>query len=200
MGCSENSQEAAELVSNLDDKKKSMRFEEIVENLSNRVLTGLQVYVRDVNLPEEIAGKYEEGMILRSPSCIYASSHNGGMVTSHRFTILSNHMADISAINGKENPGGIAAAECDAYFQVLKIYKSISGETMILLLHLPDDGSWQAFMDANLPPFDNMIDDCIDRFANELIEPPVKELTTAEWFECCAVPIGINENCSFVEL
>ena len=201
-GYRENEQEAAELVSMLGDEEKvfSERFVHLAENLCSRVLPGLQMFVRDVNLPEEIAGKYSEGMIIRSPAFTDASRRNGGMVTSHRYAILSNHMADMSAITGEADPRGLAVARCGSYFQVLRIYRSKSGETMLLLLHLPDDGSWPFFERSALSVVDDIIDDSIDRFENGLIEPPVEELTTADWFERCSAPIGINEDGSPVEL
>lgn len=194
----EDPEEAKELIELLNcSSDNNERFIELGKNLCCRVFPGIRMYTRDVNLPKDTAEKYEEGMILRSPVFIEASRCNGGMVTSHRFAILSNHMADISA--AEADPRGLALAQRDSYFQVLKIHRSRSGETMILLLHLPSDGSWPFFEKVNLPMIDDIIDDSIDRFENCLIEPPVEELTTEEWFKRCSAPVGIDENGNLIK-
>lgn len=203
LGYREDPEEAKELLSllksSLDNDTQNARLTELGKNLCCRVFPGIRMYARDVNLPEDIAEKYEEGMILRSPVPIEASRRNGGMVTSHRFAILSNHMADMSAAEGGEDPRGLALAQRDSYFQVLKIHRSSSGETMILLLHLPSDGSWPFFEKVKLTIIDDIVDDSIDRFENWLIEPPVEELTTEEWFKCCSAPVGIDENGNIIK-
>ena len=203
MGYREDPEEAAELLELLnrcpESEIQDARLTELGKNLCCRVFPGIRMYARDVNLPEDAAEKYEEGMILRSPVPIEASRLNGGMVTSHRFAILSNHMADMSAAEGGEDPRGLALAQRDSYFQVLKIHRSGSGETMILLLHLPGDGSWPFFEKVKLTMIDDIVDDSIDRFENWLIEPPVEELTTEEWFKCCSAPVGIDENGNIIK-
>ena len=205
LGYREDPREAEELVALLDDPAfddfgANSRFTELSENLLNRTLPGLQMFVRDVNLPAETAEQYAEGMILRNPCFTDASHRNGGMVTSHRFAILSNHMAELSQITGIEDKRGLVAAQPSSYFQVLKIYTSRSGETMLLLLHLPSDGSWPFFNKVRLSVMDDIIDDCIDRFENRLIECPIEELTTADWLNRCSAPIGIDDRGCFYEL
>lgn len=204
IGYREDPQDAAELVSMLErgfeDETDRALFMELAEKLLNRTLPGLQMFVRDANLPKEIAARYEEGMILRNPAFTDASWRNGGMVTSHRYAILSNHMTDMSALTGEEDPRGLTVAKPGSYFQVLKIYKSISGETMILLLHLPDDGSWPVFAQSTFSVYDDIIDDSIDRFENKLQELPVEELTDKDWLCRCADPIGFCGDGSLMEL
>lgn len=203
MGYRENPREAEELVGMLDcdlnDESNNAVFTELAEKLCNRVLPGLHMFVRDVNLTRELADKYEEGMILRHPAFTDASWRNGGMVTSHRYAILSNHMADFSVLSGEEDTRGLVVAKLNSRFRVLKIYKSASGETMILLLHLPDDGSWPVFAQSTFSVFDDIIDDSIDRFENRLIEPPVEELTDEDWLLRCADPIGFCADGSLAE-
>ena len=205
LGYREDPQEAEELVALLDDPAfddfgANSRFAELSEKLLNRTLPGLQMFVRDVNLPAETAEQYAEGMILCNPCFTDASHRIGGMVTSHRFAILSNHMAELSQVTGIEDKRGLVAAKPFSYFQVLKIHTSRSGETMLLLLHLPSDGSWPFFNKVRLSVMDDIIDDCIDRFENKLIECPIEELTTADWLNRCSAPIGIDDSGCFYEL
>ena len=59
-----------------------------------------------------------------------------GMVTSHRYAILSNHMGDFREYEHGTNWGLFVAKH--SHFKVIDIYE-YNGKTQILLLHLPDD-------------------------------------------------------------
>ena len=87
-------------------------------NVINRTLSGLQMFVRDVNLPEEIASKYKAGMLIHELGYTDASHRVCGMVTSHRFMILSNHMADLASFEQGTN-WGLCVAQKGAHFLVL---------------------------------------------------------------------------------
>ena len=67
-----------------------------MEELMNEMLPGLQLFARDINLtPEEVAS-YRVGEVVRNPAFTDATCRVGGMVTTHRYGILSNHMMDLS--------------------------------------------------------------------------------------------------------
>ena len=102
-------------------------------------LPGLTNYVRDVNLPAGVASLYNPGTIIRELGFTDASARVMGMATTHRFSILSNHMADFGEMSGDEKAlgWGLNVAQAGSRFQVLDVYEK-GGKTQILLLHLPE--------------------------------------------------------------
>ena len=85
--------------------KPSDAFIAKMEEVMNRTFPGLTMYVRDVNLPDEIAGKYEPESIIREPAFVDASSRVMGMCTTHRYGILSNHMTSLEPFEHETNWG-----------------------------------------------------------------------------------------------
>lgn len=163
-----------------------------MEELINEILPGLSMYVRDVNLSSKIASMYEPGMIIREKGFTDASCRVMGMVTSHRYAILSNHMADLSEYEHGTN-WGLHVAKNNAHFKVLDVYK-YDGKTQILLLHLPDDNRWTKFKDVKLNLEDDFVEDCRKRFENKCMGNTVPELTTEEWMDRCSFPLGISDD------
>ena len=68
----------------------------------NMTYPGLQMFVRDVNLGS-LELMYVPDLILIEKGFIDASSRVGGMIATHRFAILSNHMADFSEFEHETN-------------------------------------------------------------------------------------------------
>lgn len=58
------------------------------------ILDGVGLFVRDTDLPKHCAEKYQVGTVLMERGFTDASVHVGGMATTHRFAVLSNHMRD----------------------------------------------------------------------------------------------------------
>ena len=114
-----------------------------IEDAINDIMPGLTMYVRDVNLTDEIASKYQPGMIIMEKGFTDASNRVMGMVTSHRYAILSNHMGDFREYEHGTN-WGLFVAKNNSHFKVIDIYEH-NGKTQILLLHLPDDKRWKLF-------------------------------------------------------
>ena len=73
------------------------------EDVINEILPGLTMYVRDVNLSPVCADKYEPQTIIMERGFTDASSRVMGMVTTHRYAILSNHMADFGQYEHETN-------------------------------------------------------------------------------------------------
>lgn len=147
----------------------------------NSTVSGLQMFVRDVNLPKDIAGKYKTGMLI----------HELGYTdASHRFTILSNHMADLASFEQGTN-WGLCVAQKGAHFLVLDVHEA-KGHTQITLLHLPDD-QWQIFEQVNFQ-MDSLVSNVREIFEKNLSSAPIPELTTADWLRRCAAPLGIADN------
>lgn len=116
---------------------------EIYEKVITDILPGLTMFVRDVDLSPVCAKQYKPGMIIMERGFTDASNHVMGMITSHRFAILSNHVADFRAYEHDTN-WGLFVAQRGSHFKVLDVYE-YQGETQILLLHLPDDNRWTLF-------------------------------------------------------
>ena len=85
-----------------EDKK--MDIDEL-QKLINEILPGVTLFVRDADLPPEIVAQYKVGEIIREKGFTDASCRVGGMVTSHRYAILSNHMGDFQSYEHGTNWG-----------------------------------------------------------------------------------------------
>ena len=169
-------------------------FEEVI----NEIFPGLTMYVRDVNLPPAFASKYEPDMIIMEPGFTDASSRVMGMVTTHRFAILSNHMADFGPYEHDTN-WGLFVAQRNAHFKILDIYE-YQGRTQILLLHLPDDNRWKLFENVKINLEDQIIEDSRKRFENKSVQDPVPELAKENWLARCASPLGMSDDGAFFDL
>lgn len=89
-------------------------------------------YVRDVNLDEKLAAKYDAGQIITEKAFVDASSHIGRMITSHRYMILSGYMADFSRFEDGTD-WGLHVTNRDSKFKVLDVFTH-EGKTQIALL------------------------------------------------------------------
>ena len=117
---------------------------EQLQAVMDKTYPGMAMYARDVNLPEKLAENYMPGLIIREKAFTDASSRFMGMATTHRYVILSNHMADLSAFEHGTN-WGLHTAGKDSHFKILGQHTH-RGKTGIFLLHLPDDESWKLWM------------------------------------------------------
>lgn len=168
------------------------------EDLANKTFPGLSMVIRDVNLPEILASKYKQGTIIREKGFTDASFRVMGMVTTHRYSILSNHMADFSEFE-HGTKWGLCVANAGSRFKVLDIYK-YDNKTQILLLHLLDDEDWKLFQNAVFNLEEDFIKTARERFENKCNQAPVPELTTEEWLARGALPLGMDDNGAFFEL
>ncbi|MGI5894881.1 MAG: ADP-ribosylglycohydrolase family protein [Candidatus Merdivicinus sp.] len=171
---------------------------EQLQAVANKMYPGMALYARDVNLPEELAEKYTPGRILREKGFTDASDRFIGMVTTHRYVILSNHMADLSGFEHGTN-WGLHTANKDSHFKVLgKV--TVQGKTGIFLLHLPDDDSWKLWKTAEFSMDQELYEKAVQRFTIKCKEPPVLELTTPQWLGRCAFPVGMQDDGMFFPL
>ena len=161
-----------------------------LEQLMNEMLPGLQLFARDINLTPEEASKFHVGQIVRNAAFTDATSRIGGMVTTHRFSILSNHLFDLTKAEHGTN-WGLHVANRDSHFKVLDIYEH-EGKTQILLLHLPGDYRWKWLEDLTIHLPGNLVDDCRSRFLNKAFGEPIPEVTSEDWLERCGFPIGVD--------
>ena len=180
-----------ETPSSNDDYIKKM------ESVINKTFPGLTMFVRDVNLPTDIAKKYVPGTIIREKGYVDTSHRVMGMITSHRYAILSNHMASFESMEQGTN-WGLCVAKRDSRFKVLAVHE-YCGKTLILLLHLPNE-DWKMFVNVNINIEDEIIATSIERFEQKCNLEAIPELTTKEWLARCSFPIGMNDNGEFFEL
>lgn len=143
-----------------------------LERAINDTVPGLQNFVRDLWLDPSRAARYQVGAALRSPGPLEATSRVGGMRTSHRIAILSNHMADLSDLTDEGR--GLAAASPGSRFQVVDVFEH-AGKTQITLLHLPDDERWRLFPGAELSVVDDLVPGIRERFAAKCCQEPIPE-------------------------
>ena len=168
---------------------------EFYKSLMQSVFPGLQMFARDVNLPEALASRYTPGMLLREKAFTDASDRFMGMVTTHRYVILSNHMVNFSAFEHGTN-WGLHAAQCGAHFKVLAV-RACRGKTGIFLLHLPDGEGWKFWKTGLFDLEHELTEKAVARFCEKCGALPVPELTTPEWLDRCASPIGMDESGNF---
>ena len=177
-----------------DDEKVFMQK---ISDVVNRILPGLAMYVRDVNLPDEIANKYKPDMIIMEKAFVDASWRVMGMVTTHRYAILSNHMISFEAYEAEDAKRGMYVANLGSHFLVLEVHE-YSGKTLILLLHLPDDDDWKMFQTVSIGNLkEELVASSIERFENKCNIEAVPELTTDEWLDRCSFPLGIDSEGNF---
>ncbi len=121
--------------------------------------------MRDVNLSDKLDKKYVENMIILEHGFTDASSKVGGILTTHRFAILSNHMADFSDYE-QGTDWGLFVANHSSHFLILDKYK-YNAKTQIILLHLPNDKRWKLFRNAKI----NVLDDIVKKLRDKMEMP-----------------------------
>jgi hypothetical protein len=171
--------------------------EKLIRQAIEQTYSNLGVFVRDVNLPENLAAKYIAGLIFQDPGIIDASQRIGGMATTHRFAILSNHMKSLEVFDLENR--GLCVAMSGSRFKVLGTHQH-NGKTFILLLHLPDGDEWKAFRYIRVDIDDTIKNECVQRLEEKCGEPVIPELAGEEWLERCEDPIGLDDSGEFFHL
>ena len=121
---------------------KQMTKEQL-QAVADKMYPGMALFARDVNLPETLTRRYTPGLIIREKAFTDASNRFMGMVTTHRYVILSNHMVDLSQFE-QGTHWGLHVAQKGSHFKVLGQHTH-QGKTGIFLLHLPDDENGGVF-------------------------------------------------------
>lgn len=176
-----------------DPDQPTMTTEQVkaLQEALNRTYPGLSMLARDVNLTYEQASKYEVGMIIREKAHVDASRRVMGMVTTHRYAILSNHMEEPTSKELEIGPNwGLRVAKPGSHFKVLGKH-TYQGKTVIFLLHLPED-DWKLFINTVIDSDAELIRKCIARFESKCLKPPVPDLAMPDWQERCSFPIGMD--------
>lgn len=151
-------------------------------------------HCRDANLPYEITHKYQKGMIIRERGFVDATALSGGVITNHRYIILSNHMASLAQFEGAKQ-WALCVANKDSRFLVLGKAEG-KGKRVTVLLHLNND-TWQLFKSIDMSIFQNLLSDCYNSFKQCIDKEPIPSVSTSEWLARCQFPIGMNDSGEF---
>lgn len=111
------------------------------------------------------------------------------MRTAQRIAILSNHMADLSALTDED--WGLHAAASGSRFQVLDVCEH-GGKTQVTLLHLPDDERWRLFDGVALSAADDLLPGVRERFRAKCLQGPIHEVSSDEWLTRMHDPVGLD--------
>ena len=166
-----------------------------ITHLMDSMYPGITLFARDVNLPSGLAEKYKAGMIIREKGFTDATIRFGGMVTSCRYVILSNHMKNMSILENGSN-WGLHVANKDAHFKVLG-QVNYKGKTGIFLLHLPDDETWKAYQTMEFSLDKELYEKAVSRFQAKALDAPIPELAVREWLDRCQLPVGMSDGGQF---
>jgi hypothetical protein len=159
------------------------------EQACNNIFPGLQMFVRDTILDDEVEKMYIVGKIIKEPAFCDASCRVGGLVTSHRFAILSNRYVDFGPAEHRTN-WGLYVCKRNSYFKILDVFK-INDKTQISLLHLNE--KFKLFENNTSNVEKDIIKMSRERFQNKYNMSPIPELATKEWLQRLLSPVGINE-------
>jgi len=163
----------------------------LLQKTMNDIYPGLAMFVRDVNLAEGLTEKYTAGSIIREKAFTDASCRIGGLVTTHRYIILSNHMGDLSAFEHGTH-WGLHVAQKDSHFKVFGVFEH-EGKTAIVLLHLPDDERWKLFENVDVNIDEMLMKKACARFVTACAQPPIPELANDRWLDRCRFPVGMSD-------
>lgn len=169
-----------------DIKKTNEEYEEII----NEMIPGLMMYVRDVNLDKKIEDRYLPNTIITGKGFTDASKKVKGMKTTHRFSILSNHMDDFSSFEKGTN-WDLHVANYNSNFLILDKYE-YNGKIQILLLHLYDNEQDKILVDKKTDVLNNIIIASRKIFEKKCGLEVIPELATESWINRCSTPIGFD--------
>lgn len=166
-----------------------------LERVINGIFPGLQMHARDVDLTPEQASWYVPGEVICERGFTDATSRFMGMVTSHRITILSNHMANLSQFSDdpEVREWELCVAQHGSHFKVMDVYE-IDGKTQILLLHLPDDENWRIFEQVVVSMEESIVAMARERFEAKCEADVVGVLATRRWLDRVSWPVGFMDD------
>ena len=162
------------------------------EAIANRMFPGIAMFARDVNLAPAIASVYKPGMIICERGFTDATCRFMGMPTTHRYVILSNHMANFSQFEKGTN-WGLCVAQHGAHFKVMGTVVH-QGKTGIFLLHLPDDDTWKIFQNTEFSVEKQVYEMAKQRFIAKCTAPVPPELADEKWLDRCRWPLGTDDS------
>jgi len=169
-----------------------------LEEIYTATYSGLTMYYRDTNLPEELINRYKIDTIIREESYIAISYTAGGLTKSVRFAIASNKAKDMSLTVPQAAQFGAFSLEPNAYFKVLDLYQ-IDDQVQIFLLHFPEE-HLEAFYGVKTNIEAQIIEKARKSFEEKVDAPFINIHLTEQWLGITQFPIGMNDSGHFISV
>ncbi|MCD9576064.1 hypothetical protein [Flavobacterium soyae] len=158
----------------------------------NDTFSGLKLYYRDTDLPDNLVSNYKIGQIIQEKGFTDMTSIGGGLSGNFRYLIASAHAKDLSKFNPDSAKIGHFLLDTIAYFKVLDIQK-IGNKTQVFLLNIPDN-SILLLKNSSSNLEDEIIEKARKKFESKIHLAVIPELQTESWKERTKSPLGMNEN------
>ena len=158
----------------------------------NDTFSGLKLYYRDTDLPENLISNYKIGQIIQEKGFTDMTSIGGGLSGNFRYLIASAHAKDLSKFNPDSAKIGHFLLDTIAYFKVLDIQK-IGNKTQVFLLNIPDN-SILLLKNSSSNLEDEIIEKARKKFESKIHLALIPELQTESWKERTKSPLGMNDN------
>lgn len=164
---------------------------ERLKTIYNETFSGLKLFYRDTNLPENLISNYRIGQIIQEKGFTDISSIGGGLSGNLRYLIASAHAKDLSKFNPDSAKIGHFLLDSIAYFKVLDIQK-IDNKTQVFLLNIPDN-SISLFKNSSSNLEEEITEKAQKRFREKIDAALIPELQTENWKERTRLPLGMDE-------
>ncbi|MBL0736487.1 hypothetical protein JI750_06290 [Flavobacterium sp. GN10] len=165
---------------------------ERLKTMYHETFSGLKLFYRDTNLPENLILNYKVGQIIQEKGFTDMTSIGGGLSGNFRYLIASAHAKDLSKFNPDSAKIGHFLLDSIAYFKVLDIQK-VDDKTQVFLLNIPDN-SISLFKNSSSNLEEEIIEKAQKRFREKIDAVLIPELQTEIWKERTKLPIGMDEN------
>ncbi|MDR6762866.1 hypothetical protein J2Y38_003084 [Flavobacterium sp. 2755] len=158
----------------------------------NDTFSGLKLYYRDTDLPENLISNYKIGQIIQEKGFTDMTSIGGGLSGNFRYLIASAHAKDLSKFNPDSAKIGHFLLDTIAYFKVLDIQK-IGNKTQVFLLNIPDN-SILLLKNSSSNLEDEIIEKARKKFESKIHLALIPELQKESWKERTKSPLGMSDN------
>ncbi|MFD1601359.1 hypothetical protein ACFSJW_23450 [Flavobacterium artemisiae] len=164
---------------------------ERLKTMYHETFSGLKLFYRDTDLPENLISNYKIGQIIQERGFTDMSSIGGGISGNFRYLIASAHAKDISKFNPDSAKIGHFLLDSIAYFKVLDIQK-IGNKTQIFLLNIPDNAI-SLFKNSTSNLEEEITEKARKKFKDKVDTAVISELQTEDWKQRTKSPIGMSE-------
>lgn len=163
-----------------------------LKTIYHETFSGLKLFYRDTNLPENLISNYKVGQIIQEKGFTDMTSMGGGLSGNFRYLIASAHAKDLSKFNPDSAKIGHFLLDTIAYFKVLDIYK-IGDKTQVFLLNIPDN-SLSLFKNSSSNLEEEITEKARKKFSSKVNSALIEELQTENWKERTKSPLGMSDN------
>ncbi|MBP4139719.1 hypothetical protein [Flavobacterium geliluteum] len=161
-----------------------------IEAIYNETFSGLKLFYRDTNLPENLISNYKIGQIIKERGFTDMTFIGGGLSGNFRYLIASADAKDLSKFDPDASKTGHYLLASDAYFKVLDIQQA-ENKTQVFLLNIPDNAV-SLFKNSISNIEEEIIEKAQQRFKDKINLDLIPELQTEDWIERTRLPIGMS--------